>query len=201
MIALRCDNWPPAFGRRGSKGTAREEVDVRVRRRARVATIKVRNFFALESVLEDLSVEPAEVLGSVGLPPDLFSDRERVILYSDLGRLLTKCMEATGCDDFGLRVGAKQGATTLGLVGLMTLHSPDGARRLANDHGRPEDTRNRRRGDPRRPRRRRLPRLRRRRAGRGERRPNRRRRRGHRSAVPRRWAGEEHLVRRPARTA
>jgi hypothetical protein len=95
----------------------------RARRIARAATVRVRNFRAVEDVLTDLGVEPARALGDAGLPADLFSDPERAIPFARLGRLASACVRATGRDDFGLRVGARESATAVGLTGLVTINS------------------------------------------------------------------------------
>ncbi|MCI4678631.1 AraC family transcriptional regulator [Rhodoblastus acidophilus] len=88
-----------------------------------VATIKVRNFFAVKDVLEFFGVEPAAALKNVGLDPNLFANRETVVLYSDAGRLLAECARLTDRDDFGFRAGQREDATAMGLTGLLSLHA------------------------------------------------------------------------------
>ena len=85
-------------------------MDDRSRNRPQVATTRVRNFLALRDVLIALGVDPAQVLLSAGLAPDLFLDSERTVAFSELDELLTECLRATKCEDFGLRVGAIGGA-------------------------------------------------------------------------------------------
>jgi len=96
----------------------------RAGRIAPAATIRVRNFRAVEGVLRDLGVEPVQALSDAGLPADLFSDPERAIPFASLGRLMTSCVAATGRDDFGLRAGCRETATAVGLAGLVTINSP-----------------------------------------------------------------------------
>jgi AraC-like DNA-binding protein len=86
-----------------------------------VATIKVRNFHAVKEVLETFGVVPADALGRVGLAPNLFANKENVVLYADAVRLVAECARLTNCDDFGLRVGMRQGALAMGLTGLLSL--------------------------------------------------------------------------------
>lgn len=88
-----------------------------------VATINVRNFRALADVLRSFGADPREVLESVGLEPNLFDSLERTILYTDLDRLLSEAMRATGCRDLGLHVGVLQGVDATGLVGLVSMNS------------------------------------------------------------------------------
>ncbi len=89
----------------------------------RVATINVRNFRALADVLRSLGSDPAKILESAGLEPNLFDSLERTILYTDLDRLVSEAMRATGCRDLGLRVGVLQGIAAAGLVGLVSMNS------------------------------------------------------------------------------
>ena len=86
-----------------------------------VATIKVRNFHAVKEVLENFGVVPADALKRVGLDPNLFANKENVVLYADAARLVEECARLTNCDDFGLRVGMRQDASAMGLTGLLSL--------------------------------------------------------------------------------
>ncbi len=87
------------------------------------ATINVRNFRALANVLQSLGVDPATVLESASLEPKLFDCPEKTVLYTDLDRLLSEAMRATGCRDVGLHIGVLQGIAAAGLVGLVSLNS------------------------------------------------------------------------------
>jgi AraC-like DNA-binding protein len=84
----------------------------------------VRNFFALRDVLLSLGADPAQILADASIEPDLFSNPERTVAFSALDRLLTECLNATGCEDLGLRVGASGGAEVIGLAGLVSLNCP-----------------------------------------------------------------------------
>jgi AraC-like DNA-binding protein len=88
-----------------------------------VATIKVRNIYAVKEVLESFGVDPAKALVAVGLNPDLFSNRENVILYADAARLTVECARLAKCDDFGFRVGTRSDASAMGLTGLVSLNA------------------------------------------------------------------------------
>ncbi len=90
----------------------------------KVATINVRNFRALADVLRSLGADPATILESAGLEPNLFDSLERTILYTDLDRLLSEAMRATGCHDMGLHIGVLQGVTAAGLPALVSMNSP-----------------------------------------------------------------------------
>ncbi|RBP17693.1 AraC-like DNA-binding protein [Roseiarcus fermentans] len=109
-------------------------MDTLGRTRPRHATIKVRNFLAVPAVVEALGADPDAVARSAGLDPAIFADPALDVPYAALGRLVRACVAATGCDTFGLMVGARQGATAPGLTGLMALNAPtvgEGLRVLA----------------------------------------------------------------------
>jgi hypothetical protein len=86
-----------------------------------VATIKVRNFHAVKDVLENFGVAPAYALKRAGLDPNLFSNKENVVLYADVARLVAECARLAHCDDFRLRVGMREDVSVLGLTGLLSL--------------------------------------------------------------------------------
>jgi AraC-like DNA-binding protein len=87
------------------------------------ATAKIRNVAATPAVLLDLGVDVEGVLRRADLDPLIFFNPENVISFAALGRLFAECVRATGCESFGLRVGAKTKASAIGLTGLVSLHS------------------------------------------------------------------------------
>src|SRR6516164_6615649 len=93
-----------------------------IRKSPEPATIKVRNFSAIEEVLQSLGADPGKVLQSAGLDPKLFSNPDRFVLLPDLDRLAGQAVRATGREDFGLRVGMKEDATAIGLAGLVSMN-------------------------------------------------------------------------------
>ena len=97
-------------------------MDIASERNLRYATIKIRNVAAIPTTLVELGTDPAKVLLSSGLGPNLFSSPENVILFAALSRLVRESVEATGCEDFGLRVGAKTNASALGLTSLVSFN-------------------------------------------------------------------------------
>ncbi len=94
------------------------------RRRSSAATVKVRNAAAIASVLVDLGADPANVLRKAGVERATFAKPENILPYATLGRLVVACVEATGCDDFGLRVGVRSEPTIMGLTGIVSINSP-----------------------------------------------------------------------------
>jgi len=99
-------------------------VNIARRRGASAAIVKVRNAAAIASMLLDLGVDPATVLREAGLEPGAFSNPDHTLPYAVLGRLTAACVEATGCDDFGLRVGERSEPTIMGLTGIVSINSP-----------------------------------------------------------------------------
>ena len=90
----------------------------------RYATAKIRNIAAIPATLIELGADPAKVIQKSGFHPDIFSNPENVMPFAGLGRLVSESVEATGCECFGLRVGAKTKASAIGLTGLVSFNAP-----------------------------------------------------------------------------
>jgi AraC-like DNA-binding protein len=80
---------------------------------------------AVPDVLRDLGVDPAAVLGAAGIDAGQLGEPTTTIPYAAMGRLLTRCVALTRCPHFGLLVGAREGASSLGVVGFLAINSPD----------------------------------------------------------------------------
>jgi len=102
----------------------RQALDTLARPGLRFPTVKVRNLAAIPPTLAELGAAPDAVIRQAGIDPKLFLNLEAVIPFSALGRLVTECVTATGCECFGLRVGTKTRPTGMGLTGLVSIHSP-----------------------------------------------------------------------------
>jgi AraC-like DNA-binding protein len=79
----------------------------------------------LPQVLRELGHDPAEVLSAFGIDPSFLDDRENVIEFRTVGRLIEYCAERTGCGHVGLLIGEASKLSDLGRVGLLAQHSPD----------------------------------------------------------------------------
>ncbi len=99
-------------------------MDTSSSRRPAYATAKARNVASIPDVLREFGAEAPAILQKAGLDPNFFGDLEQVMPYASLGRLLTESVKATGCESFGLRVGAKTKLSSLGLTSLVSLNSP-----------------------------------------------------------------------------
>ncbi len=115
---LRSRRFAPAVA------DGRVKLDTASPRTQRYPIAKIRNVAAVPATLVEFCVDPATVLRRAGLDPNLFSNPENVMPYAALGRLLTESVKATGCESFGLRVGASTKASSLGLTSLVSINSP-----------------------------------------------------------------------------
>ncbi len=54
----------------------------------------------------------------------MFSDPDNNLPFTALDRLLSACVKTTGCESFGLSVGARMQPTAVGLPALVSMHAP-----------------------------------------------------------------------------
>lgn len=94
------------------------------RDRAVAPTLKVRNTGPLLATLRELGGDPEDVLSNAGIPPALFADPENLVPFGAVGRIVARCIAATGMDNFAFLVGMQSAAAGLGLTGLVSLNSP-----------------------------------------------------------------------------
>jgi AraC-like DNA-binding protein len=87
--------------------------------------VRIGPLVTVPLVLRELGVDPAEVISSVGLDMTLFDDPENIIAFPAMGRLAKVCVSRTQCPHFGLLIGQRAGADSLGLVGHLVSHSPN----------------------------------------------------------------------------
>lgn len=83
-------------------------------------------------VLKHLGVDRSVVLAAAGIDPKRLQEPESSISYAAMGQLLTRCVALSRCPHFGLLVGARQGLSSLGVVGFLVQHSPDVGTGLKN---------------------------------------------------------------------
>jgi AraC-like DNA-binding protein len=87
------------------------------------ATVRIGPLQAIPEVLRKLGADPTEVLAGAGFEPGLFSDPNNPISHAARGRLLSHCVDRTGCRHFGLLVGQQGSLRSFGLVGLLGRYS------------------------------------------------------------------------------
>ena len=78
----------------------------------------------MPEVLAELGADVAQILASAGIAPKHLLEPATTMPYAAMGRLLSQCVAATGCQHFGLLAGAHEGLSELGLVGFLARHSP-----------------------------------------------------------------------------
>ena len=82
-------------------------------------TVRAGPLTSIPTLLSDLGCDPAEVLELAGFSPEALAHPDRRISYLTGSRLLARCVEASGCDHFGLLLGQHSGPTHLGLAGFL----------------------------------------------------------------------------------
>jgi AraC-like DNA-binding protein len=85
---------------------------------------------AIPAILRQFDQDPAKVIASAGLEPDILDDSESTISFLYLGRLLKACVTATECPHFGLLIGQRSGIDDLGLVGQLMRNAPSVGRAM-----------------------------------------------------------------------
>ena len=78
---------------------------------------RIAAYLALPEVLSGLGIDVADVLDAVGLPASIFDDRENLVAYPDLGRLLAVSAQLSNCDYIALLVARHVGLADMGLAG------------------------------------------------------------------------------------
>lgn len=87
--------------------------------------LQISTIMGLPKVLCDQGLVPSEVLSEGKFDPELFDNPEKLISFTDRGRLIAHCAAATKCEHFGLLVGQQTDLSSLGLLGLMVKYSQD----------------------------------------------------------------------------
>ncbi len=95
-------------------------------------TVRVDAIAHLPAVLREVGLDSDATIAASGLDRRVFDDPEGEISAVSLGRLLALAVARSGCRHIGLRVGERAGSSSLGLVGLLTRHSPDVGTALGN---------------------------------------------------------------------
>ncbi|MCW5606262.1 MAG: AraC family transcriptional regulator [Burkholderiales bacterium] len=84
--------------------------------------------------ISGLGADPEQVLAGAGIPADLFANPENTISLQALGNLLERCVAATGCEHFGLLLGAAADDNPLGLLGEIIEQCADVGTAIAHIH-------------------------------------------------------------------
>jgi AraC-like DNA-binding protein len=86
-------------------------------------THRIGTLIELPDVLRTFGIDPEKIFSEVGLEPALFRDPDAGIPFTQLGRLMTACADASGCPHFGLVLGSRAELRHLGVVGVLMRHA------------------------------------------------------------------------------
>jgi len=82
-------------------------------------TLRAGPLVNIPALLREFGCDPADVMRRAGLGPNALDCPEHRISYLTGSRLLARCVEATGCDHFGLLLGQRDTPSHLGLTGFL----------------------------------------------------------------------------------
>lgn len=91
----------------------------------RGSIVRVGPVASLPSLMRELGRDPAPLLAAANVDEAYFDDPDLPISYVAAGRLIADAAAATGCEHFGLLMGARAGPSTLGLPGFLLQTAPD----------------------------------------------------------------------------
>ncbi len=92
---------------------------------SRGATVRLGPLAKIPDLLRILGYAPESVLPGLGYELGFFEDPELPVSYVAASALLARCVEWTGCEHFGLRLGEGADPTALGLAGFVLMNAPD----------------------------------------------------------------------------
>jgi AraC-like DNA-binding protein len=87
--------------------------------------IRVGAAVEIPGILRELGADPAPILTEVGIEAGFLAEPDNLLPFRTLGRLIALCVAATGCGHFGLLIGQRAGASSLGVVGFLIQQAPD----------------------------------------------------------------------------
>ena len=87
--------------------------------------IRIAPIAVVPDLLREFGVAPGPLLKPFGLVEDYFHNPDNPIPYELMGRIIVAATRATGCAHFGLLIGQRGNASTLGAPGFLLRHAPD----------------------------------------------------------------------------
>lgn len=88
------------------------------------ADVRIGPLLAVPVLLHEAGIAPAPLLAACGLPRSAFDDADARVPFAAAARMLHDAARATGREDFGLMVGQRAGADSLGLLSLLMQRAP-----------------------------------------------------------------------------
>jgi hypothetical protein len=83
------------------------------------ADVRLGPLLAVPALLREAGIDPAPLLAACGLAELTFDDAENRVPFAAAARMLQDAACATGREDFGLIVGQRAGADSLGVLSLL----------------------------------------------------------------------------------
>jgi len=96
--------------------------------------VRVQPAMHIARTIRELGADPERVFAGAGIPADFFANPENTISLQAIGDLLESCVAATGCEHFGLLLGAGADGNPLGLLGEIMEHCADVGTAIAHFH-------------------------------------------------------------------
>lgn len=79
--------------------------------------LRVQPILHIAQTISELGGDPHQVFAAVGVSADMFAHPDNVISFEMMGNLFKQGVKATGCQHFGVQLGASAAANTMGLLG------------------------------------------------------------------------------------
>lgn len=92
--------------------------------------VRVGGISLIPGLLESFGCDPRTVFGKETLELEQVSDINGTVCFSAASRLLARCVEASGCDHFGLELGRRITPFHLGVAGFVVVTASDVATAL-----------------------------------------------------------------------
>jgi AraC-like DNA-binding protein len=88
------------------------------------ADVRIGPMRAVPALLREAGIAPLPLLAACGLRLSAFDDADARVPFAAAARMLHDAARATGHEDFGLLVGQRAGADSLGLLSLLMQRAP-----------------------------------------------------------------------------
>lgn len=87
--------------------------------------VRVGPLEGIPALVRELGQDPERLIRESGFEPAQFTDPDIKISFVSASRLLARCVDATGCEEFGLRLGERSRPSSLGLPAFVLRNAPD----------------------------------------------------------------------------
>ena len=87
--------------------------------------VRVSTLSSIPAILQEYGCDPESIFLEAGFTLAQFEDPDTEINYLAGSKLLSSCISATGCEHFGLLIGMRATASSLGIPGFMLKSAPN----------------------------------------------------------------------------